>query len=56
MGREEKKKKIIDKVTSPIINKICKISSANGAYGTKLLGSGGGGFVLVICPPNKKNT
>ena len=56
LNKQWEEKKIIDKVTSPIINKICKISSANGAYGTKLLGSGGGGFVLVICPPNKRKT
>ena len=37
MGRE---KKLSSKVSSPVINKICKISSENGAYGTKLLGSG----------------
>ena len=52
----EEKKKLSSKVSSPVINKICKISSENGAYGTKLLGSGGGGFVLVICPPNKRKT
>ena len=52
----EEKKKLSSKVSSPVINKICKISSENGAYGTKLLGSGGGGFVLVICPTNKRKT
>jgi len=50
----EEKKKLSNKVTNPTINKICKICLMNGAYGTKLLGSGGGGFVLVICPSNKK--
>ena len=50
----EEKKKLSNKITNPTINKICKICSINGAYGTKLLGSGGGGFVFVICPPNKK--
>ena len=50
----EEKKKLSNKVTNPTINKICKISLTNGAYGAKLLGSGGGGFVLVICPSNKK--
>lgn len=50
----EEKKKLSKKVTNQTINKICKICTTNGAYGAKLLGSGGGGFVLVICPSNKK--
>ena len=50
----EQKKMLSNKVSSPTIDKICRMCSKNGAYGTKLLGSGGGGFVLVICPPNKK--
>lgn len=50
----EEKKKLSNKITNKTINKIYNICIKNGAYGAKLLGSGAGGFVFVICPPNKK--
>ena len=41
-------------VSNSTIDKVTKICLENGAYGTKLLGSGGGGFVLVLIPQNKR--
>ena len=48
----EIKKNLSRLVTTNEIEKIYKIGINNGAYGGKLLGAGGGGFVLFIC--NKK--
>ena len=50
----EQKKLLSGEVSNSRIDKIIKICLNNGAYGAKLLGSGGGGFVLVILPPHKK--
>ena len=50
----EQKKLLNSKVSNSLIDKIIKICLKNGAYGTKLLGSGGGGFVLALIPQNKK--
>ena len=50
----EEKKKLSKNITNPTINKINKVCLLNGAYGSKLLGAGGGGFILVLCPSNKK--
>ena len=38
-------------VRNKLIDEIYKTSLAAGAYGAKLLGSGGGGFILVLCHP-----
>tara|TARA_B100000963_G_C22573128_1_gene647070 strand:+ start:430 stop:1431 length:1002 start_codon:yes stop_codon:yes gene_type:complete len=48
------KKQLSKKITNTKIDQICKLAMNNGAYGTKLLGAGGGGFVFILCPSNKK--
>ena len=48
------KKKLNKDVTNKVIENICSIAMKNGAYGAKLLGSGAGGFVYILCPNNKK--
>ena len=50
----EQKKLLAKNVSNPTVEKISKICLKNGAYGTKLLGAGGGGFVLVLFPSKKK--
>lgn len=40
-------------ITSEEIDAIYNIGMSNGAYGGKLLGAGGGGFILFIAPINK---
>ncbi len=50
----EQKKLLARNVSNPTVEKISKICLNNGAYGTKLLGAGGGGFVLVLFPSKKK--
>lgn len=41
-------------ITNPMITEIYDAARKAGAYGGKLLGAGGGGFMLFVCPPNKR--
>lgn len=49
LGWEQKKKLAAD-ITDPEIDDWYKIAVKNGAYGGKLCGAGGGGFLLFIAP------
>jgi D-glycero-alpha-D-manno-heptose-7-phosphate kinase len=40
--------------SSPEIQKLAEVSLQNGAEAVKICGAGGGGCVLVWCPPNKR--
>lgn len=44
----DKKKNISKEINIDISNSIIKFSKMNGAYGAKLSGAGGGGFVMVL--------
>ncbi len=48
------KKKLSNKITSRKINLIYNLAINNGAIGGKVLGAGGGGFLLLYVPKNKK--
>lgn len=48
------KKRFSDKVSSPKIDEIYGVAKRNGALGGKLLGAGGGGFMLFYVPPDRK--
>jgi D-glycero-alpha-D-manno-heptose-7-phosphate kinase len=48
------KRQLSHKVSTPHIDKIYKTARDNGAIGGKLLGAGGGGFVLLFAPPHKQ--
>jgi D-glycero-alpha-D-manno-heptose-7-phosphate kinase len=48
------KRGLTTKSTNPIIDEIYSAAMAEGAFGGKLLGSGGGGFLLFIVPPEKR--
>ncbi|MCB9747387.1 MAG: kinase [Candidatus Omnitrophica bacterium] len=45
------KRQLSDKVSTPEIDQIYTTAMENGAYGGKLLGAGGGGFILIFAPP-----
>ena len=45
------KKSLSPKVTTPAIDEIYEAAKQCGAYGGKLLGAGGGGFILFVAPP-----
>ena len=48
------KKSLSNKVTNNYINEIYDLAIQSGASGGKLIGSGGGGFILVYCKKNIK--
>lgn len=48
------KRTLSNKVTTPEVDAIFNIAMANGATGGKLLGAGGGGFVLLFVPPERQ--
>jgi D-glycero-alpha-D-manno-heptose-7-phosphate kinase len=47
------KKKLSDKISEPFIDEIYDEARKNGALGGKIVGAGGGGFLLLYCPQNK---
>lgn len=49
------KKSLASKITNSTIDEIYKSALSAGAYGGKLLGAGGGGFLLFVCPPENKS-
>ena len=49
------KRTITDKITTPTIDKIYNKARNAGALGGKLLGAGGGGFILFFVEPEKQN-
>ena len=48
------KKKLSDEVSNSKIDKILNIATKNGAYSGKLVGAGGGGFLMLLVNPKKK--
>jgi D-glycero-alpha-D-manno-heptose-7-phosphate kinase len=48
------KRTLSSKVTTPEVDAIFDIAMGNGAVGGKLLGAGGGGFVLLVVPPERQ--
>lgn len=51
----ENKKRCSSVISSPRVDKLYETGMQNGALGGKLLGSGGGGYILFFCPPEKRN-
>ena len=48
------KRALSSKVTTPEVDDIYDIAMANGAIGGKLLGAGGGGFMLLFVPQERQ--
>ena len=49
------KRELAKKITNPMIDDLYSIAVNNGAIGGKVLGAGGGGFLLFYCPKDKQN-
>jgi len=49
------KQKLASKITNPVINEHYKKARNAGAVGGKILGSGGGGFLLLYCEEGNQN-
>jgi len=47
------KKGLSSKVSDPFIDEVYELARENGAIGGKVVGAGGGGFLLLYCPNNK---
>jgi D-glycero-alpha-D-manno-heptose-7-phosphate kinase len=45
------KRSLTDKITTPVIDEAYAAALKNGALGGKILGAGGGGFMLVFAEP-----
>ena len=50
-----KKRTLSQNMTNPKIDILYEVGRKNGAYGGKLLGSGGGGYIMFFCSPLKIN-
>lgn len=48
------KKRISGKISNPRIDHLYELARSNGALGGKITGAGGGGFLLIYCPPNRQ--
>ena len=49
------KKTLASGISNPLIDEAYETAMANGALGGKLLGAGGGGFLLFYCPPERQD-
>jgi len=51
----ENKRRLSPNISNKRTDNLYEVGIKNGAYGGKLLGSGGGGYILFIHPPKKRN-
>jgi D-glycero-alpha-D-manno-heptose-7-phosphate kinase len=51
----ENKKKLSSHITNPRIDELYELACREGALGGKLLGAGGGGYLLLYCPFTRKH-
>lgn len=51
----ECKKKTADGISTPHIDELYEVARKSGAIGGKITGAGGGGFLFLYCPYNKKH-
>jgi len=47
------KRTLTSKISNGIIDSLYERARQAGAYGGKLCGAGGGGFILLLCPPDR---
>ena len=50
----EDKKKMADTITNPMIQEAFDVAMGAGAISGKVSGAGGGGFIMLMVPPEKK--
>ncbi|MBQ6534342.1 MAG: hypothetical protein IJI37_04160 [Opitutales bacterium] len=48
------KRSLTDKISNPLIDEIYQTAMDNGALGGKILGAGGGGFIMFYADPEKQ--
>ncbi len=52
----ERKRRLASGVTTPLIDRAYTCARASGATGGKITGAGGGGYLMLACPPEKQDT
>lgn len=50
----EHKKKLAPNITTPAIDRYYRLAREAGAIGGKITGAGGGGFLMLYCPPDQQ--
>jgi D-glycero-alpha-D-manno-heptose-7-phosphate kinase len=50
------KKRISSKISNARIDEMYEAALENGAFGGKITGAGGGGFLLLFCPPDSQQS
>ena len=50
------KKELATKISDSNLDEIYEVALKNGAIGGKITGAGGGGFLLLYCPPEKRDS
>jgi D-glycero-alpha-D-manno-heptose-7-phosphate kinase len=49
------KKALSSKISNPQLDGLYDIACEHGALGGKITGAGGGGYMLLYCPPERKH-
>lgn len=52
----ERKKRLASGISNPRIDEAYEVARAHGALGGKITGAGGGGFLMVYCPPARQES
>ena len=50
-----KKKTLASNISNSKIDSYYELAIKSGAYGGKIAGAGGGGFLMLVCDPQKKD-
>lgn len=50
----EARKALIDGISTPEIDSAIDVATAAGAWGAKVCGAGGGGCIVLLCPPDRR--
>ena len=53
MSSQWDRKKLAEGITNKSIEELYDLGISSGSYGAKLLGAGGGGFLLFVVPDEK---
>ena len=56
MSREwSYRRQLADGISTPVLEKLLAVATAQGAWGGKACGAGGGGSLAILCPPERRS-
>ncbi len=56
MSREwSYRRQLADGISTPVLEKLLQVAAAQGAWGGKACGAGGGGSLAILCPPERRS-